>query len=153
MGDNPILSLFISLLELFQLEPLGTLRGYLQYHIDIFYHFCFLAPCDAPGLSCIFPVPGLDSTMSSGKLGLFYWRTVLINHNVVLSVLIVTGVSLVLSSLQRQSFKIYICILIHVKIHTYMRMGVCVYVSIYLSVGKLKQKVSLVFDSLTLSTP
>lgn len=34
-----------------------------------------------------------------------------------------------------------------------MHMGACVYVSIYLSVGKLKQKVSLVFDSLTLSTP
>lgn len=127
LGDNPILSLFSWLLELFQLEPLGTLRGYLQYHIEIFYHFCFLAPRDAPGLSCIFPVPGLDSTMSSGKLGLFYWRTVLINHDVVLSVLIVTGVSLVLGSLKRQSFNIYMHInpSKNTHIHTYGCLCVC----------------------------
>ena len=53
LGGNPILPLFILLLKLVQLEPLGTLRCYLWYHIDIVYPFRFLELCDAPGLSCI----------------------------------------------------------------------------------------------------
>lgn len=105
--------------------------GVISNIIDIFYHFCFLAPHDAPRFSCIFLVPALESAITSGKLGLFYWRMVLINHDVGLSVLIVNW-SVSTSRLSQKTKFWNICMDINPCKNKHIHAYVCVLVYIYL---------------------
>ena len=53
----------------------------------------FLALEDAAGSSCKFSVPALESAISSGSLGSFYWGMVLETKIWMLGVLVAVGVS------------------------------------------------------------
>lgn len=74
--------LFIFLLKLFQLWPLGALSGWVYVPLTCLIAFWFwvllyfLVLQDAPGSSCIFPAPILESAISPRSCDSFYWRMV-----------------------------------------------------------------------------
>lgn len=96
----------------------------------IFYFFflfkvppCFLSQQNIPGLCCIFPSSSLESVISPWSPGSFYWWMVFRNQNLVVGVLVDTGVSLLLDILSLSSvcyygtIHIYICFCIYPSVH------------------------------------
>lgn len=96
----------------------------------IFYFFflfkvppCFLSQQNIPSLCCIFPSSSLESVISPWSPGSFYWWMVFRNQNLVVGVLVDTGVSLLLDILSLSSvcyygtIHIYICFCIYPSVH------------------------------------
>lgn len=102
-GYNPTLPVFILLLQVFQIWPLGApLGGFLCFEqclpsfLSTLY---FLTTEDVPA-SCFFPASLLWSALSLKSPGSFYWRKARLW---VLSRFTAAGVSLLLELLSRQS--------------------------------------------------
>lgn len=92
------------------------------WHDDVPHSFVMaflLAQKYVPGLAYNFLDPALESVISPKSSGFFYWRSELETKIQRTCLLIITGVSLLLD-VNRQSWKMYVCIITHTHIHTFM---------------------------------
>lgn len=119
--------------------PFQLTSVYLWYKpIAVFWFGLFstaLLPGGMRGFSLLlyFPASVLESAMSPRTLVLFYWRMILETKTWMLTVLIATGVLLLLAPLSGQSKEKHVHTSLSVYTFSYLRLPICIYTKLSMS--------------------